>query len=278
MTAISKNAETLVTALEALELGAPFAEPVAAAQAAIAELKAAAVAVLFPAAIAPIPADTYAALAFHLARMPSGPMFGTACAELHGRCVHSWPALADLLRAVALPDIAGRAAATAQIFQRPEAEVAAEAVSAFQTAVARQLAGVVDHPLSAVAGALLAAEAFRMRLEAAEARHREHARVELQRAQEQRQAAEQAREAEVGRAARLGIDTFEAAGEVAREQARLAAAAELARQLEASGLTELRMAGALYGVSELRQLAANMSVEQLRRFGAALAAAQKAAA
>ncbi len=263
-----KNAETLVVVVEALELGAEWAARAAAAEAAIAELRAAAVAVLFPDEVKPVPSDAFAALTYYSGRM-SG-------AELHARSAHSWPALAQLVRSQRA-DVGAAAASQSVILQQPAGELAAAALARFDVEIAHQLAQDAGE-LGEAARGLIAADGLSQRLVATVARRREHAAAALAEQERQRLAAEQAREAEVGRAARLGIDTFEAAGEVAREQARLAAAAELARQLEASGLTELRMAGGLYGVSELRQLAANMSVEQLRRFGSALAAAQKAAA
>jgi hypothetical protein len=272
------SAETLVAAVEQLELGQAFADPVRAAEGAIAELRAGAEAELFPTGIVPLPSEAYAALTFYAARMPPGLAYGTALADLHGRCVRTWPSLADLIRAVALPDVGAAGAQAAMALQRPEVELAREAVDRFHLTIARQLAGADGHPLQAAGRALEGAEGFRQRLAVVLDKFRADAAAEIERAAEERRAAERAREDE---GARGMADAAEAARQaeetaaIARERARRLRCAALAQRLRRFKPAMLTVGGLVYATADVMGNAATngFSDETLGRFEAALDAA-----
>jgi hypothetical protein len=201
--------EALVLHVEQLELGAPWAEPMRSAEAAIAAERATAEAELFPRDIVPVDAGTIAMYQWLTGRFAFS-AYGVSMADIHSRAFGQHPELARLLRSTdVLDDIdaaAGRLASpTAHETHAAAADRAAGAARArYQLAIARQVVGVPGHELAAAASAFLAAEELATRLAAARARHEEHERIAAEQAaaaeREAASAAEQARiRAEVDR-------------------------------------------------------------------------------
>lgn len=222
------TASDLVTALEALELGAAFAEPVASAGKAIAAQRASAIDELFPVAISPTPSDAFAAFEFHTRRTINSTSLDQVVVGLHARSLRSWPALASLCRARDVLRDVGAAAARGLVAQgrrsmaEVQREVAEPRVASFMGAIAEQLIAA-DHELSGAARRLLEAEALAERMAAAKARQEEHAAAELARLEEERQAIERARQAELDQVA------VEAQAEAERLKHAATAAAHKAR-------------------------------------------------
>jgi hypothetical protein len=176
-------ADRAVAALELLAPGSPFAEPLAAAAAALAALRAAAVALLFPDQLEPASAETL----LDLDRLTGPVRFETAAAELAALHGQAYPALALAIRGprgrhvlqTALGIYAGR-------ILRPEAVT--EGLAVFERAVAAQLVGQAEHEPAA---SLLAHElpALQARLDTARAAHEAHARAEADRLQREHEEA-----------------------------------------------------------------------------------------
>ncbi|HMG57371.1 MAG TPA: hypothetical protein VK601_27920 [Kofleriaceae bacterium] len=276
------NTQELVTALEALALGEPWAEPLRAAGTAIAEDRAAAEATMFPSELTPTTADAIAAYTWHTARL-AAPAYGERLADLHRRAMATHPALAELMRSVDALDDVGAAAASLANADRGETHAAAGARAAaaarrrYQRDVADQLAEAPGHELAASARALLAVENLEARVAAESARREEHAAAELARELESRRAADRAvidRSAQrVREAETRAADARAAAAMTAAEYRKLRAEAFIQR-LKLSDLKHVRVGGdgALYAIADLVETAGEMSIEQLARFEAALAA------
>lgn len=273
------SATALADAAEALELDAAWSAPVAEAKASNAGLRAVAIARIYPAEIAPAPSDAWAALSRYEARLPRLG-YGVALLQLHARALASFPALAQLIRSPECRADVGAAAATqAVVLARPAHELAEEAITAFDRELAAQLVHA-GHELAPAARDLLLAAELERRVDAAKARHAEHAAAVLRHAEEERRAAEEARAEELARDANAAAEEarrldLEAAA--ARENARRLAGEELARKIRASRLTDLIVAGRLYDAEQVAATAPRMTLESIASYSAALAAAKAAA-
>lgn len=273
-------AEKLVVALEQLELGAPFAEPLAAADSAIHAARAAAAAELFPPDLGPMTMDAVATYTWLSERIPFA-TYAEGLAQLHERALTSNPSLAAICRShEALDDVAAAAArgAVPTNHLEPHAAAGARAVAAarsrYMTLIASQIAAITGHELGRPAKALLACDELEHRLAAERARREEHARAELVRVEAERKAAARAvrdKSAErVREAERKAADAAQIAGLTAHEYRR-ARAEWFIERLRATGLRELRVGGNLYIVSDVIANAREFSVQQLERHEAALA-------
>ena len=182
------TAEAAVSAVEALELGAPFADPVAQATQAIDALEADARLALFP-PIVPATADTIALFHF-LEEGLTRPRYGEQLAELHRCGLAANPALAAFLRSepvcVRVAGMAAGAGVAADAASLADAE--RQAIDRYQRAIARHLIG---HGESDQAARIVAdaGPALAARLEAAHARHRAHLEAELERVRQEEAAA-----------------------------------------------------------------------------------------
>lgn len=279
------NTENLVAALEAVALGEPWAEQLAAATAAVAAERVAATGELFPAELAPTPGDAVTMYGHIIGRLPIA-AYGDHLAAQHGRAVRQWPALAALMRSPnALEDVAAAAAGWAtpaahnESIQTAATRAAAEARARYIRTVAHQVADCPGHELAAAARAILASEDLDRHLAAVKARHEEHAKANLTRIEAERRAAaalavdetvERIRAAEA-----VAADAHQRAAQSANEYRRARADAFVARlkAAQAAGLKDLRVGGDLYGIDNLIDAAHGQSVERITRYEAALAAA-----
>jgi hypothetical protein len=258
--------EEPVSHVEQLQLGAPCAEPLRVAEAAIAADRATAEAELFPRDIRPVTADTLAQYQWLTGRLGASG-YVERMADLHSRAMASHPELAQLLRSPdVLDDIGAAAAALARDADRDRAR--------YQLAIARQVAGVPGHELVAAAITLLAAEVLANRLAAARARHEEHERVSAERAEAERREAERAAEAEAEREAVERETSAKLAGLCSGEQDRLIAVAKLRHRLSKTPAPSIRVAGHLYRTSDLVFAVSAFTVQRCAEYQAAIDTAE----
>jgi hypothetical protein len=281
-----KTSATLVAEFEALALGEPWADQLAAATGACASQRYAAERKLFPFELTPVPADAIAAYAWHIDRLNQR-RYGDELAMVHQRALNGHPALAQLCRTHdAVTDVSNAAGTYATAAHSRETHataalrVAEEGRRRYQRLIAKQLADLVGHELRDAAQSYLEAEAHEERLDAAKARHEAHARTELEQVEIERKTVARAESAlAVGK-----VRDAEAAAADARAKATLAEreyrklrAEAFAQRLRASGLKQLRVGrgdGAeLYGVDDLLvgATANGYTLETLAKYEAALA-------
>jgi hypothetical protein len=273
--------ETLIAALENLTLGEPWAGLLATAESALAAARAEAEAEVFPTTLAPTTADAIAEYTWRTSRLPAAG-YGTSLAQIHRRAVVDHPELARLLRSQdALDDVGAAAAQLAypgpgETHAVAGARAAAIACAEYKLAIGRHVAETETGAAPAARALVAVADDLAIRLAAAKARHQEHARAEIERADLEARAVARAvvdrtvqrvREAEA-RAA----DAHEKAAVSAQEYQRIKADA-LIERLRLSGLGQLNVGSReIYYVADLISTARDMTVELLARYEAALAA------
>lgn len=183
-------AEAALEAAEGLAAGGAFAAPCDAAEAAIRALAAPARAVLFP----PFTRGTADLVAsFNFVSMTwERSQFAVRVVDLHARCLDVDPALAAFLRGGAVADrVRWFAAEQSGRVGRQAADVAGEAIDAYELGIARQLVGCAQcEPAATVLAADVPTQ--RARLATCRARHEAHARQEIARLDSEQRAAEAA--------------------------------------------------------------------------------------
>lgn len=273
------TAEALVTAFEALELGAFKAEQVTSARDAIDADLAAAEAQLHPVEISPVPPDAIALYAYYLDRL-SVARFGDELADLHARSKVTHPALAELCRRCEALADAGAAAAQRAVPDAHEtsataaARASAAAIARYKIVIARQLADVPGHELAPAARAYLHAVALGERLDASRRRHEAHAAAEQARAAAEREAAERAaaqkREAaeyaaELAIALRdRGIAPTDQGALVDAEREKIGAVVQLRMKLRRTKLDRLRVLSTIYEPKSLSVCVGDWDIDRCR--------------
>ena len=183
ITGACEDADALLTAFEAVEVGQPFSaaeEPAARHVAALAD---AAAAVIFPAFVTAT-ADTLTCFGFYEDNFERS-QYGRRMAALHADCRGLQPGLEGFLRSGAVCARVGAAAAR-QGMSVVEMTVAADqAVADYQRAIAGQLIGVAGFEPSASIMAVIV-PALRARLDACRQKHAEYIAVETARLERER--------------------------------------------------------------------------------------------
>lgn len=278
----TKTTDTLIAQLDQLALDAPsWPAAFAAAKSSRDADHAAAEERLFPFEVAPVPGDAIAAYSHYIGRFAVS-SYAAELAQLHGRSLRTHPALATLCRsAEAQADVVSAVAATSpppapgETFARAAARVGEIARRRYQLTIAQQIAAVDDHEFVGAARGYVAAIANGDRLDALKARRDEHVRVAEAEAEAERLEAEQAAErerqaAECERELAAELANRSRDGVTAAERRRLAEAVQLRVRLRASGLTSLRVGGALYGARELALRVTDFPLEKIWHYAKAL--------
>lgn len=275
-----------VEAVEAIELGDSFGEPLREVETELENMAGkvetaqdVARTSLIERHIKPVSADVLAARAEYLDNSPSRAQFVEHVLDVHRRAVVTWPELAQALRTPeVVAQVVGAGRADAAIYAQDAKERGDNFRRRFLDGLAAQLAerGHND-PIGEVALAYQATRDLTERVRAVRARHEEHSKAELRRAEQARIEAERARIAESKRriqAAQDAADQADIAARQARHEAEQIYAAIIKERLDRArkdGHEKLRVPGGdVYMVDYLMSQAGAAEPKFLQRVEAAL--------